>query len=105
MLLRPAEHSAGVRDRPVLVPGDFSFQSMDIVKISRHFVDRFWYKNISIIDSPPGIGSDPADVLAPSEAPVLERQSTQVQTITAPTPQKYKTSAAAHLKFKLKIIF
>ena len=60
VLLRPAEHSAGVRDRPVLVPGDFGFKSylltkppvgnrlcgqssrrpsMNIVKISRKFID------------------------------------------------------------------
>ena len=44
-----------------------------------------------------GVGSDPANVLAPSESPVLKTQSTQVQTITTATPEEHKATTAAHL--------
>ena len=53
--------------------------------------------NNYIFDSPPGIGSDPADVLAPPEAPVLEAQPAQVQAVARAAPQEHEAAAGAHL--------
>ena len=77
---------------------------MNFVKISRNFVDRFWYKNRSTIDSPPGIGSDPADILAPPEAPVLEAQPAQVQAVARAAPQEHKAAAGAHLRHQKYLV-
>ena len=51
-----------------------------------------------IFGSPPGIGSDPADVLAPPEAPVLEAQPAQVQAVARAAPQEHEAAAGAHLR-------
>ena len=43
-----------------------------------------------------GVGSDPTNVFASPEAPVLQTQSPKIQSITAATPEKHKTSAGTH---------
>ena len=60
--------------------------------------------NRSIIGSPPGIGSDPADILAPPEAPVLEAQPAQVQAVARAAPQEHEAAAGAHLRIKKYLV-
>ena len=43
------------------------------------------------------VGSDPADVFTPPEAPVLEAESAQVEAVTAAAPEKHKAPAGADL--------
>ena len=41
---------------------------------------------------------DPTDVLAPPESPSLQAQSSQVQAVRGPTPEKDKCSIGRHLR-------